>query len=45
MPMFSRDGRFDPEALKLAAQAMVELELLPSVPDMKPLYTEQFLPK
>jgi ABC-type nitrate/sulfonate/bicarbonate transport system substrate-binding protein len=45
MPMFSRDGRFDPEALKIAAQAMVELELLPTAPDMKPLYTEQFLPK
>jgi ABC-type nitrate/sulfonate/bicarbonate transport system substrate-binding protein len=45
MPMFSRDGHFDPAALKVAAQAMVELELLPSVPDMKPLYTEQFLPK
>lgn len=45
MPMFSRDGHFDPAALKVAAQAIVELELLPSEPDMKPLYTEQFLPK
>jgi hypothetical protein len=43
--MFSRDGRFDPEALKVAAQAIVELELLPSLPDMKALYTEQYLPK
>ena len=45
MPMFSRDGHFDPEALKVAGQAMVELELLPAAPDMKALYTEEFLPK
>ncbi|HEY1505866.1 MAG TPA: ABC transporter substrate-binding protein [Stellaceae bacterium] len=45
MPMFSRDGRFDPAALDIAAHAIVELELLPTLPDMKPLYTEQFLPK
>jgi ABC-type nitrate/sulfonate/bicarbonate transport system substrate-binding protein len=45
MPMFSRDGHFDPAALGVAAKAMVELELLPSEPDMKPLYTEAFLPK
>jgi NitT/TauT family transport system substrate-binding protein len=44
MPMFSRDGRFDPAALAVASQAMVELQLLPTEPDMKPLYTEQFLP-
>jgi len=43
--MFSRDGKFDPAALKVAAQAMVELELLPNEPDMKALYTEEFLPK
>ena len=45
LPMFSRDGHFDPAALKVAAQAMVELQLLPEEPDMKPLYTEAFLPK
>jgi NitT/TauT family transport system substrate-binding protein len=44
MPMFSRDGRFDPAALAVAAKAMVELQLLPTEPDMKPLYTEAFLP-
>ena len=43
MPMFSRVGHFDPAALKVAAAAMVELQLLPTEPDMKPLYTEQFL--
>jgi NitT/TauT family transport system substrate-binding protein len=44
LPMFSRDGRFDPAALVVASQAMVELQLLPTEPDMKPLYTETFLP-
>lgn len=43
MPMFSRDGHFDPAALKVAAQAMVELQMLPTVPDLTPLYTEQYL--
>jgi ABC-type nitrate/sulfonate/bicarbonate transport system substrate-binding protein len=45
MPMFSRDGHFDPAALKIASQAMVELGLLDKEPDLKPLYTEEFLPK
>jgi NitT/TauT family transport system substrate-binding protein len=44
MPMFSRNGKFDPAALEIAGQAMVELQLLPTVPDLKPLYTEKFLP-
>lgn len=44
MPMFSRDGHFDPAALAVARKAMVELELLPTEPDMAPLYTEAFLP-
>lgn len=44
MPMFSRDGHFDAAALKVASQAMVELGLLDKEPDLKPLYTEEFLP-
>ena len=44
MPMFSRDGHFDPAALAVARKAMVELQLLPEEPDMAPLYTEAFLP-
>jgi len=44
MPMFSRDGRFDPAALDVVKKAMVELQLLPTEPDMAPLYTEAFLP-
>jgi NitT/TauT family transport system substrate-binding protein len=44
MPMFSRDGRFDPAAIPIVRKAMVELELLPEEPDMAALYTEAFLP-
>lgn len=44
MPMFSRDGRFDPAALEVVSKAMVELQLLPEEPDMAPLHTEAFLP-
>jgi NitT/TauT family transport system substrate-binding protein len=45
IPMFSRDGRFDPAALEVVRKAMVELQLLPAEPDMAPLYTEAFLPQ
>ena len=44
MPMFSRDGHFDAAALAIVRKAMVELQLLPTEPDMAPLYTETFLP-
>lgn len=44
LPMMSRDGHFDPEALKVVAAATVELQLLDKEPDMTPLYTEAFLP-
>lgn len=44
MPMMSRDLKFRPKALEVLARSLVELEILPSPPDMKALYTEQFLP-
>jgi NitT/TauT family transport system substrate-binding protein len=44
MPMLSRDLRFLPKALEVLARSFVELEILPGAPDMKTLYTEQFLP-
>ncbi len=44
MPMMSRDLRFQPKALEVLARSLVELEILPTAPDMKTLYTEQFLP-
>jgi ABC-type nitrate/sulfonate/bicarbonate transport system substrate-binding protein len=44
MPMMSRDLRFQPKALDVLARSFVELKILPSEPDMKMLYTEEFLP-
>jgi len=44
MPMMSRDLRFQPKALETLARSFVELEILPVAPDMKMLYTEEFLP-
>jgi NitT/TauT family transport system substrate-binding protein len=44
MPMMSRDLRFLPKALDALSRSFVELEILPVSPDMKTLYTEQFLP-
>ena len=34
MPTFSRDGKFDVEALKVLARSYVEMDLLPKEPDM-----------
>ena len=45
MAMFSDTGRFDPKALETLRKSYVELQLLPSEPDMSKLYTEAFLPK
>lgn len=45
MPMFSDTGKFDPAALATLRKSYVELKLLPSEPDMRKLYTEEFLPK
>jgi NitT/TauT family transport system substrate-binding protein len=44
MAAYSRDGRFDPAALKLLAQSFVDMRLLSTEPDMRTLYTEEFLP-
>jgi ABC-type nitrate/sulfonate/bicarbonate transport system substrate-binding protein len=44
MPIFSTDGKFDPEALKVLARSYVEMGLLPKEPDMQSLITEKFLP-
>jgi NitT/TauT family transport system substrate-binding protein len=43
MPMMSRNLRFLPKALEALSRSFVELEILPAAPDMKTLYTEQFL--
>jgi len=44
MPMFSDNGRFDPDAVAVLARSFVDLKLLSSEPDMSKLYTERFLP-
>lgn len=44
MPMMSRDLRFQPKALEVLARSFVELDILPAAPEMKTLYTEEFLP-
>jgi len=45
MPMFSENGRFDPEALAVLSRSFVEMDALPQPPDMSKLTTEAFLPK
>jgi len=45
MQAYSRDGRFDPLALALLAKSFVETGVLPAEPDMRKLYTEEFLPE
>jgi NitT/TauT family transport system substrate-binding protein len=45
MPMFSDAGKFSPEAMAVLSKSWVELGTLPSEPDVKTLYTEEFLPK
>lgn len=43
--MFSDTGRFEPAALATLRKSFVELNVLPTEPDMSKLYTEEFLPK
>lgn len=45
MPMFSRDGKFDPKALATLSRSFVELKLLDTEPDLSKFITEEFLPK
>ncbi len=44
MPSFSDTGKFDPKALAVLARSFVQMNQLPSEPDMSKLYTEKFLP-
>jgi NitT/TauT family transport system substrate-binding protein len=44
LPMVTPDGKFSPSALQRLSQSFVDLKLLDTAPDMKPLYTERFLP-
>jgi ABC-type nitrate/sulfonate/bicarbonate transport system substrate-binding protein len=44
MPMFSLEGRFDPKALAVVERTFADLALLDKAPDLKALYTEDYLP-
>src|SRR6202046_4624054 len=45
MPTMSLNGRFNPKALDVLADAFVDTKLLPTKPDMSTLLTEAYLPK
>jgi ABC-type nitrate/sulfonate/bicarbonate transport system substrate-binding protein len=45
MAAYSRDGHFDPAAVRLLAVSFVEMGIVPKEPDMSQLYTEEFLPQ
>jgi ABC-type nitrate/sulfonate/bicarbonate transport system substrate-binding protein len=44
IPMFNDSGRFDPKALAVLRKSYIDMNLLPTEPDMSKLYTEKFLP-
>jgi len=44
MPTFSDTGKFDPKAVAVLRRSFMDMNLLPSEPDMSKLYTEKFLP-
>jgi NitT/TauT family transport system substrate-binding protein len=45
MPMMSRDLRFSAKALDVIGDSFPEMEIMPAKPDMRTLYTEEFLDK
>jgi hypothetical protein len=45
MPAMSSDGKFDRKGLAVVARSFVDLGMVPTPPDMTPLYTEAYLPK
>jgi ABC-type nitrate/sulfonate/bicarbonate transport system substrate-binding protein len=44
MPMFSTTGRFDPKAVAVIKQSLIDMGAVTTVPDDSKLYTEEFLP-
>jgi NitT/TauT family transport system substrate-binding protein len=44
MPAFSDDGRFDPAAVKVVLDSLLEMKQIDHLPDTKTLFTEEFLP-
>ena len=44
MPAFSDDGRFDPAAVKVVLDSLLDLKQIDHIPDAQTLLTEEFLP-
>jgi ABC-type nitrate/sulfonate/bicarbonate transport system substrate-binding protein len=44
MPAFSDNGRFDPAAVKVVLDSLLDMKQVDSIPDTKMLFTEQYLP-
>lgn len=44
MPLMSKDGTFDPQALKIIKQSWVDLKILPSIPSDDQILTRRFVP-
>jgi hypothetical protein len=44
MPIMSKDGTFDAEALKIIKQSWVDLKILPSIPSDDQILTRRFVP-
>jgi NitT/TauT family transport system substrate-binding protein len=42
--MFTADGRFDPKALVVIRQSLVEMGILQQVPEDSVMFTTRFLP-
>jgi len=43
MPAFSDDGKFDPTAVKIVLNSLLDMKQIEKIPDSKDLYTEEFL--
>ncbi|HEX4192843.1 MAG TPA: ABC transporter substrate-binding protein [Stellaceae bacterium] len=44
MPIMSKDGTFDPEALKIIKQSWADMKILPSIPRDDQILTRRFVP-
>jgi len=45
MPHFNYSGKFDPQAIEVISQSLVDTGILPSKQNLSKYYTEEFLPK
>jgi len=45
MPHYNLSGKFDPQAIDVISQSMLDMGMLPTKPNLAKYYTEEFLPK